>query len=370
MVPFLSLSDISASFQPQLDEAVAKVVHSGQYIQGVEVERFETEFAAYCGVRHCIGVANGLDALVLILRAYEESGKLKEDDEVIVPANTFIATILAITASKLVPVLVEPDPRTFDLDPSSARRAITRKTKAILPVHLYGQIADMDPIREIAAGKNLIVIEDAAQAHGACYNGSRSGSLGGCAGFSFYPGKNLGALGDSGAVTTDDDELATIARTMANYGSVKKYVNDYKGVNSRLDEIQAAILRVKLPRLDRDNELRREVARKYLEGISNPDILLPAPPGNPERHVWHIFAVRTAHREAFRIHLQENGIHTLIHYPIPPHRQKAYSEWSSLSLPITEAIHEEEVSIPMSPLLGDTQINEVITAINSFRPTS
>ena len=364
MVPFLSLSDISASFQPQLDEAVAKVVHSGQYIQGVEVERFETEFAAYCGVRHCIGVANGLDALVLILRAYEESGKLKEDDEVIVPANTFIATILAITASKLVPVLVEPDPRTFDLDPSSARRAITRKTKAILPVHLYGQIADMDPIREIAAGKNLIVIEDAAQAHGACYNGSRSGSLGGCAGFSFYPGKNLGALGDSGAVTTDDDELATIARTMANYGSVKKYVNDYKGVNSRLDEIQAVILRAKLKRLDGFNARRREIAATYSRLLAEV-VETPFEDGHG-RHVYHQYTILSDRRDAIQKALTEAGIACAVYYPVPLHQQEMFAAThGDLKLPVTERTAQRCLSLPISPMLQDAQIERVCEVIRN-----
>lgn len=368
MVPFLSLQAVSNSFQPELDSAITRIVHSGWYLQGEETKAFESEFATYCGVKYCIGVANGLDALILIIRAYKELGFLREGDEIIVPANTYIATILSISANNLVPILVEPDPSTFTIDPQRIEKALSAKTRAILPVHLYGQAAEMNPIREIAAKHHLLVIEDAAQAHGAIYERRKTGALGNAAGFSFYPGKNLGALGDAGAVTTDDEQLAAAVRAIANYGSAKKYIDDYKGINSRLDEIQAAVLRVKLPRLDSDNADRRKVVFRYIDGIKNSAIRVPLPPDDRERHVWHIFAIRTERREEFQEYLKQEGIQTIIHYPIPPHKQKAYAEWNARSYPITEAIHQEELSLPLSPLLSDSEIEEVISVVNSYRP--
>lgn len=366
MVPFLPLGEITGSFQPELGEAISKVVSSGSYIHGEELDSFELEYAGFCGVQHCVGVANGMDALTVILRAYKELGKIREGAEVVVPANTYIATILAISANGLVPVLVEPDPSTFTLDPTKIEAALTPKTAAILVVHLYGQTADMGPIGAIASAHGLLVVEDSAQAHGALYQGRRSGSLGDASGFSFYPGKNLGALGDAGAVTTDDPELALTVRKIANYGSSKKYVNEYKGMNSRLDEIQAAVLRVKLRRLDMDNERRRSVAEAYQRGVVNPLIHLPASKKR-ESHVWHIFAVLSPRRDELKTHLESCGVQTLIHYPIPPHKQDAYRELASLRLPITEKIHAEELSLPISPIMGRKAVEAVIEAANSFR---
>jgi len=365
MVPFLSLTDVTQSFQPELDQAVLRAVHSGWYIHGAEVKAFEHDYAAYCGVKHCIGVANGLDALILIFRAYIEQGLLRTGDEVIVPANTYIASILSVTANGLVPVLVEPQLRTYLLDPACIEAEITSRTKAIMPVHLYGQLCDMDEINRIAIRHGLLVVEDSAQSHGARKDEKLAGSLGNASGFSFYPGKNLGALGDAGAVTTDDDELATVVRQVANYGSIKKYVNKYKGVNSRLDEIQAAVLGVKLNRLDSDNERRRTIARRYVEGISNPEIVLPEGVDRPS-HVIHVFAVLCQHRDGLARHLESCGIQTLIHYPIPPHKQEAYRDWKNYSFPIAERIHREELSLPMSPVLKDDEVDRVIECVNSF----
>jgi dTDP-4-amino-4,6-dideoxygalactose transaminase len=365
-VPFLSLKDMSDSFQPELDEAVQRVVHSGWYLQGRESEAFERDFAAFCGTRHCIGVANGLDALTLILRGYLQLGKLKQGDEVIVPSNTFIATILAVSANGLVPVLVEPEENTFNIDPSLIEKHITSQTKAIMPVHLYGQAARMDEICETARRNGLLVIEDSAQAHGAIYNNRRTGSLSDAAGFSFYPGKNLGALGDGGAVTTSDDELAETIRTIAIYGSKDKYVHKYKGVNSRLDEIQAAVLSVKLKRLDADNERRRTIAERYQRKITNPKIRLPLA-RERSGHVWHLFVVRCDDREGLQAFLKGHGIQTLIHYPTPPHKQGAYAEWASRSYPISERIHREVLTLPMSPVMSDEQVDSVIDAANAYR---
>ena len=366
MIPFLSIKDISSSFQPELDEAILRTVHSGWYLLGEEAKLFEEEFAKYCQVRNCIGVANGLDALILIVRAYKELGKLAEGDEILVPSNTYIATMLAISANGLKPVLVEPDPLTFLVDPDRVEACITRNTKAIMPVHLYGQVCDMDRINGIAKKHGLIVIEDSAQAHGAVLGGRKTGGLGDASGFSFYPGKNLGALGDGGAVTTNDDVLASCVRSIANYGSEVKYVNRYKGVNSRLDEIQAAVLRVKLRRLDADNEARRDIAERYIQGIQN--VLVTTPKAKDRSgHVWHVFVVRCKTRDKLREHLSEKGVQTIIHYPIPPHRQNAYKEWSSHSYPISESLHAEVLSLPMSPLLSDDEINQVIASVNSYR---
>jgi dTDP-4-amino-4,6-dideoxygalactose transaminase len=365
MIQFLSLKDINNSFDPELSNRIQDVVSSGWYLLGNENKRFEQEFAAYCGSRHCVGVANGLDALLLILRAYKELGIIKNGDEIIVPANTYIATILAITENMLKPVLVEPSLQTYNIDPERIEEKITGKTKAILVVHLYGQVAEMNKVLRIATKYNLKVIEDCAQAHGAVYNENTTGSLGHAAGFSFYPGKNLGCLGDGGAVTTDDEELATVIRALANYGSQQKYVNKFKGINSRLDEIQAAILSVKLKRLDIDNERRRHIAKFYRENVKHADIILPKVT-NERQHVWHIFAIRSSKRDQLQHHLSDNGIQTLIHYPIPPHKQDAYKELEDLSFPISEQIHREELSMPMSPLLTDEEANYIVSVLNRF----
>lgn len=365
MIPFLSLKDISNSFQPGIDEAIQRVVHSGWYLLGKEVSDFENSFAEYCGVKHCIGVANGLDALILILRAYKELGVMEDGDEVIVPANTYIASVLAISANNLTPVLVEPEENRYTINPLLIEEKVTPRTKAVLVVHLYGQVADMDPICAIAEKHNLKIIEDSAQSHGAYYNGKRAGNLGDASGFSFYPGKNLGCLGDGGAVTTNDEKLADVIRALANYGSHKKYVNDYAGVNSRLDEIQAAVLSVKLPRLDADTERRRQIAEMYLEGIENPAISLPYV-SSRESHVWHLFVVRCTKRDELQKYLSDNGVQTLIHYPIPPHKQGAYESMNIESYPLTEAIHDEVLSLPMSPLLSDDEVKTVIDVVNTF----
>lgn len=372
MIPFLDLKAINAQSREELIQACTRVVDSGWYIQGAEIKAFEQEFAEYCGTKHCIGVANGLDALVLVLRAWKEMGRLKEGDEVIVPANTYIASILAITENRLKPVLVEPDPATYNINPAGIRAAITEETKAILAVHLYGQLADMPEIMNIANERDLLVLEDSAQAHGAAINGKKAGNWGHASGFSFYPGKNLGALGDAGAVTTNDDELAQTIRALGNYGSHKKYENLYQGVNSRLDEIQAAMLRVKLNHLDAETMRRREIAAAYIAGINNLKITLPeidhlaATVEQAYSHSWHLFVIRTKHRETLQNHLNRQGIQTLIHYPIPPHHQQAYKQWNDQSYPLTEAIHQQVLSLPISPVMTDEQVQAVITAINSF----
>lgn len=364
MIPFLDLKVINRQYREELIQAATQVIDSGWYIQGSQVKCFEEEFAAYCGAKHCIGVANGLDALILILRAYKELGKLKEGDEVIVPANTYIASILAITENGLKPVLVEPNELTYNISPEEMKRAITSNTKAILAVHLYGQLADMPAITKIANVHDLLIIEDSAQAHGACVNGKKAGNWGDASGFSFYPGKNLGALGDAGAVTTNNDELAQTVRALGNYGSNRKYENIYQGVNSRLDEMQAAFLRVKLNHIDTEIQRRRQVAKAYLEGITNPGIQLPQWIVE-DQHVFHLFVIRTQQREKLQAYLVENGVQTLAHYPIAPHQQKAYQTWSNLSFPITEVIHQEVLSLPMSPVISDEDIQTIIQVINN-----
>jgi|TARA_R100000049_G_C1957666_1_gene119969 dTDP-4-amino-4,6-dideoxygalactose transaminase len=364
-IPFLDLSSINAKYRKDLIDATSRVIDSGWYIQGTEVKAFEEEFAAYCGSKNCIGVANGLDALTLTLRAWKEMGKLKEGDEVIVPANTYIASILAITENRLKPVLVEPDEATFNLCPEKTAAAITPNTKAIVAVHLYGQISPMPELMQLADLHGLLVLEDAAQAHGASIEGRKAGSWGHAAGFSFYPGKNLGALGDAGAVTTDDEELAKTIRALGNYGSHKKYENLYQGVNSRLDEIQAAMLRVKLRHLDNEIEKRRVVAEYYLAHIKNPAIQLPTV-ANWEGHVWHLFVVRSCRRDALQHHLAEKGVQTLIHYPVPPHHQKAYQTFCSERYPVTENIHQTVLSLPMGPTLSQCQSRAVVQAVNEF----
>jgi len=364
MIPFLDLKKINQQYREELIGAATNVIDSGWYVQGAQVEAFEREFSDYCGVKHCIGVANGLDALILIFRAYKELGRLKEGDEVIVPANTYIASILAITENRLKPVLVEPDEQTYNLDPKLIEQAITPKTKAILAVHLYGQLADMIAINKIAEKHGLLVMEDSAQAHGASYNGIKVGNWGDASGFSFYPGKNLGALGDGGAVTTNDEELATTIRALGNYGSHKKYENLYKGINSRLDEMQAAMLRVKLRYLDEEIEKRKEIAIYYLENITNKNIVLPAITTDS---VWHLFVIRTVKREELQKYLLDNGIQTLIHYPVPPHKQKAYKGWNNESYPISEQIHNEVLSLPISGIQSLEDIKEIVRVINEFK---
>ena len=364
MIPFLDLHGVNERFRAEMDAAAKRVLDSGWYLLGDECAAFEREFAAFCGVRHAVGCANGLDALKLIIQAYG----IGPGDEVIAPANTYIASLIAISANGATPVLVEPDPATCLIDPAQVEAKVTSRTKAIMAVHLYGRVADMDAIGAIAARHGLRVIEDAAQAHGAGLGGRRVGSLGDAAGFSFYPGKNLGCLGDGGAVTTDDDALAERIRALRNYGSDVKYHFPYRGTNSRLDEIQAAWLRVKLPHLDADNARRAEVAARYGRGIVHPAVALPPPaaPGEPPSNVWHVYPVRTARRDDLRRHLTDRGVQTVIHYPIPPHRQPAYAEWHGLSLPVTEAIHDTILSLPMSPVMTDAQVGEVVEAVNSW----
>lgn len=365
MIPFLDLKEINAQYSNDLKEACARVIDSGWYIQGNECAEFEKEFAAYCGTKYAIGVANGLDALTLILKAYKEMGIMNDGDEVIVPSNTYIATILAVSENNLIPVLVEPDIKTYLIDPIKIEERITLKTKAILPVHLYGQTCQMDKINQIAKKYNLKVIEDSAQSHGAYFGDKRCGNLSDASGFSFYPGKNLGALGDGGVVTTNDKALALTIRALGNYGSQKKYENLYKGTNSRLDEIQAAMLSVKIKYLDEEIEKRREIANYYLKNVQNKKIILPNV-RKEDNHVWHLFVIRTDKRDELQEYLQKNGVQTLIHYPIPPHKQKAYSELQNENYNISEQIHDEVLSLPISPVqsLNDTQ--KIVSLLNKY----
>lgn len=365
MIPFLDLKGINAQYRAELIEACTRVIDSGWYIQGNEHKEFEKEFAQYCGAKHCIGVANGLDALILILRAYKEMGVMNDGDEVIVPSNTYIASILAISENGLVPILVEPNINTYLIDPSEIEEKITPKTKAILPVHLYGQTCQMTQINAIAKKYALKVIEDSAQSHGAYFGDRRCGNLSDASGFSFYPGKNLGALGDGGAVTTNDDELAATIRALGNYGSHKKYENIYQGVNSRLDEIQAAMLRVKLRYLDKETDKRRVIANYYLENIINNKIILPLVE-HENNHVWHLFVIRTQKRDELQKYLLDNGIQTLIHYPISPHKQQAYKEWNNDSYPISEQIHDEVLSLPISGVQSLEDTKKIAQVLNEF----
>ncbi len=367
-IPFLPLGQINARYEPVLSQKIEAVVDSGWYILGKEGSAFEASFADFCGVPFCIGCGNGLDALTLIFRAYLELGILKEGDEVLVPANTYIASVLAITQNRLIPVFVEPDDSTFNLDFRLLNEACSSKTRAILPVHLYGRIAHTEELLNFASRRRLLVIEDAAQAHGAVWSGKRTGSLGDAAAFSFYPGKNLGCLGDGGAVTTQDEELAQVIRSLGNYGSHEKYVNDYRGVNSRLDEIQAAALSVKLSGLDADNEKRREIALRYTREIQNENLTLPELPPEERSHVWHLYVIRSNRREMLQAYLREKGIETLIHYPKPPHLQKAYAgKVTHSGLPITEKMAQEVLSIPIHPALTDDDVSYVIEVLNAFR---
>ena len=366
MIPFLDLKAINAQYRDELVDACTRVIDSGWYIGGSELEKFEQQFANYCGTKYAIGVANGLDALILTLRAWKELGKLKDGDEVIVPSNTYIASILAISANNLTPVLVEPYVDSFNIDPKKVEAAITGKTKAILPVHLYGQLADMPAIMEIAKHHELLVLEDSAQAHGASFDDKSAGSWGDASGFSFYPGKNLGALGDAGAITTSNEELANALRALRNYGSHEKYKNLFQGVNSRLDEIQAAMLNVKLNHLDNEISHRRKVANAYLEGIDNKAIILPTTE-NDSAHVWHVFVVRCERRDELQKYLADNGVQTLIHYPVPPHQQPAYKEWNDVSYPISEKIHTEVLSLPIGPTMTMEDVNTVVQICNEFQ---
>lgn len=371
MIPFLDLKKINNQYREELIQACTKVIDSGWYISGNFLQEFENSFASYCGVKHCIGVANGLDALILTLRAWKELGKLNDGDEVIVPSNTYIASILAISENNLKPVLVEPNPDTFNICPVNIEKAITSRTKVILPVHLYGQLADMPAIMDIAKKYNLLVLEDSAQSHGASLNGVKSGAWGDASGFSFYPGKNLGALGDAGAITTDDDELAKILFAIRNYGSHEKYKNLFKGVNSRLDEIQAAILSEKLKHLDKENSARRRVADLYLENIKNPLIELPRnrsiTAATDMGHVWHLFVIKTSDRNRFKDFLEKFKIQSLIHYPIPPHKQVAYGELNHMDLEISERLHQTVISLPISPIISLEEVRQVIEVCNSYK---
>ncbi|MGV8830184.1 MAG: DegT/DnrJ/EryC1/StrS family aminotransferase [Breznakibacter sp.] len=385
MINFLDLKKINDQYADEINEAIKRVLDSGWYLLGNENKNFEANYAKYCGTKHCIGVANGLDALRLILKAYMEMGMMQEGDEVIVPANTYIASILAITDNRLKPVMVEPDLNTYNIDPFKVEQKISARTRAIMIVHLYGQCGMHPEITRLVEKYNLKLVEDSAQAQGARYGELVAGGIGHASGHSFYPGKNLGALGDAGAVTTNDDELATVVRTLANYGSQLKYHNQYQGLNSRLDELQAAVLDAKLQYLDADNQKRREIAQYYLQNIQHPDIILPhcnsskLPTGNcslmtdpcllnpePCSHVWHVFIVRTHRRDELQKYLSDQGIQTLIHYPIPPHQQACYRDWNGLSFPVTEQIHREVLSLPISPVMSIEEAGKVVSIINSF----
>ena len=373
MIKFLDLKKINNQYENEINTAIQQVLDSGWYLLGEQVQSFENELSDFNGVKHSVAVASGLDALRIILRGWMELGELNEGDEVIVPANTYIASILAISDNNLTPVLVEPDINTYNLDLSKIEEKITPKTKAIMVVHLYGRVCWSVELEELAQKHNLKIIEDNAQAIGAEYDGKKTGALGDAGAFSFYPGKNLGALGDAGAICTNDKELADCCRALANYGSQKKYQNLYKGYNSRMDEIQAAILRVKLTGLDADNQRRREIANYYLTNIKHPDIVLPTLNSSTSTsvlssttHVWHIFAIRHPQRDRLQKYLTDKGIQALIHYPIPPHKQKAYKEWNHLSFPVTEQIHREELSLPISPVLTDDEVKTVTDALNSY----
>ncbi|ALS95164.1 DegT/DnrJ/EryC1/StrS family aminotransferase [Xanthomonas oryzae] len=364
-VPFLDVRAVNARYADELKAAAARVIDSGWYVLGQELAAFEDEFAGYCGTTHAVGVGNGLDALALILRGYRELGVLREGDEIIVPANTFIATFLAISQNHLVLVPVEPDPLTFNLDPVRVEKAIGPRTRAIMAVHLYGQLADMQALQTLAHRYGLLLIEDAAQAHGASAQGRRAGAFGDAAAFSFFPTKNLGALGDGGAVTTSDARLAERIRALRNYGSEVKYHHLCQGVNSRLDEMQAAFLRVKLGYLEEEIALRRAVAQRYLQGIDHPLIVLPTLVAE-QQHVWHLFVVRSPQRDALQQHLLQQGIHTQIHYPVPPHRQPAYATLGQACLPLSDRLHQEVLSLPMGPALDDAAVAQVIAACQSF----
>lgn len=366
MIKFLDLQKVTKQYELEIKEAVNRVVDSGWYLQGEENMRFERNYADYIGSKHCIGVGNGLDALRLILRAYIEMGVMQEGDEIIVPANTYIASILAITDNKLKPILVEPTIKTLQIDDTLIEKAITSRTKGIMIVHLYGQCAYTEKIGQICKRNGLALIEDNAQAHGCVYSGRKTGSIGDAAGHSFYPGKNLGAFGDAGAITTDNDELAILIRALANYGSTKKYVFEYQGLNSRLDEIQAAILDVKLKYLDIDIQKRRDIAKYYIDNIRNPNITLPTIE-NWDAHAFHLFPILSDRRDELQKYLTHHNIQTLIHYPIPPHQQICYSSLTKESYPVTDLIHKSELSLPISPVMVNQDVDLIVQLINLFR---
>ena len=365
MINYLSLQKITALHETEITTAVNQVLHSGWYLQGEHVSSFEKNYAQYIGTKYCITCGNGLDALCLILRAYTELGILKEGDEVIVPANTYIATILSITENRLTPILIEPDINTLEIDEQQIEQAITLRTRAIMLVHLYGRCAYTPFIGDICKRHNLLLFEDNAQAHGCFFGKKRTGSLGNAAAHSFYPGKNLGALGDAGAVTTDNEQLAQTIRCLANYGSARKYEFTFKGRNSRMDEIQAAVLNVKLPYLDKENQRRKQIAKAYFEGINNPNITLIK--NNDRDNVYHIFPILCPSRNRLQQYLKDNGVETKIHYPIPPHQQKAYKEWEKIHYPITELIHQQELSLPCNPAMTDEEVYQVTNCINKYQ---
>jgi dTDP-4-amino-4,6-dideoxygalactose transaminase len=366
MIKFLDLQKINQQYSQELKAVANDVIDSGWYLLGERVNNFENQLKNYCASKNAIAVGNGLDALRLILRGYIEMGIMKTGDEVIVPSNTYIASVLAISDNNLKPILVEPSYDSYNLDISKIEAAITKRTKAILIVHLYGQVCWSKQLEEIALKHNLKIIEDNAQAIGAEWNGIKTGNLGDAAGFSFYPGKNLGALGDSGAVTTNDDELSITIRALANYGSHKKYKNKYQGLNSRMDEIQAAFLSVKLKYIDDEKQIRRQIAERYNREIKNDKILLPNLPINPKEHVWHLYVIRVKDRENLQNYLSNNGVQTLIHYPTPPHKQDAYSEWSESSYPISEDLHNDVLSLPIGPVMEDDEIRKIIKILNEY----
>lgn len=381
MIQFLDLKAINDTFEPGLTQTIKRVLDSGWYLLGNESKEFEKEYSEYIETKFCIGVGNGFDALRLIFRAYIEHGEMREGDEILVPANTYIASILSITENRLQPILVEPNISTYNIEASNIEGLISEKTKGILAVHLYGRNSFCPEILSLAAKYNLKVVEDNAQAAGSVYDGKRTGSIGHAAAHSFYPGKNLGALGDGGAVTTNDEGLASSIRTIANYGSEKKYQNKFKGINSRLDEIQAAILRLKLNRLDDDNNRRRKIANYYLKNIHNRELVLPVltqsgsdknisdhipPVSHDMAHVWHLFVIRHKQRERLKKHLAQAGIQTMIHYPIPPHKQNAFAEWHGKHLPVTELLHNQVLSLPISPVLTINEAEKIVTAVNNF----
>lgn len=365
MIKFLNLYKINQQYRQEVDLAIKQVLDSGHYLMGKALVNFESNFAKYVGTKYCVGVANGLDALRIIIEAYKQIGIFSVGDEVIVPANTFIASLLAINQCQLTPVLVEPDIKTYNINPDLIESAITKKTKAIMVVHLYGQVAEMNKIISIAKKYNLKIIEDSAQAHGIIYNGKKAGNLGDASGFSFYPGKNLGALGDGGAITTNGGKLAKSIRMIANYGSIKKYVHLYKGINSRLDDIQASILNAKLKYLDRENEKRRQIAKYYLKNIDNKKIILPRV-NDFLAHNFYVFVIRCKSRNKLQKYLLANGIETLIHYPIPPHKQQAYPEFNKLNFPVTEKIHKEILSIPINSTLSNEETKKIVSSLNNY----
>jgi dTDP-4-amino-4,6-dideoxygalactose transaminase len=368
MISFLDLKKINLEFEDELIEASIKVLKSGWYINGDNVEIFEESLAKYIDVKHIIGVGNGLDALRIILRSYLEMGILKDGDEILVPANTFIATVLAITDNNLVPIFIDVDINTYNLDFNLIEKNITYKTKAIIIVHLYGSVCWDDSLRNLADNYKLKIIEDNAQAIGAVYNNKKTGSLGDASGFSFYPGKNLGALGDGGAIGTNDDKLANVARALANYGSNEKYVHEYKGFNSRLDEIQAAFLNIKLKYLDKGNIIRQNIASYFLANIKNENIVLPKVNQYKERYVWHLFVIKSKSRDHLQKYLTNQGIQTLIHYPIPIWKQNAYKNYSNLKLMVSESLHSEILSLPISPILEISEIDKIIYSLNNYVP--